>query len=337
MAPTRRQAQAQAAAAAGATGAAGGAEEAKVEAVEETKVEMEGDAGNPVALTPRAGGGVQQRLATPPTRVQTVAKPRFGNLLAGSTSVVWIGGPPNERFTKTMHEIPATPMCYRNLDASSEQKAYAKRCLEGNDLKFKRGDPNYTLLLFADDALARMQSTGMDTVFYVKGQGILQESEELFTYHTKYTRSLIDRFYREAIKDGGCYSDPHSKQALQESAKWLFNSLDSGLKSSLRTTYSKRPSGPQLWMSIVSEVQTTSLRRNRDLIKKFESLSLSNFKGENVEDYAKAVDHLLVQLERDGQLPKLHLLDIVDDLTKCTVMDFKIQWMGRRPAIDKFL
>ena len=36
MAPTRRQAQAQAAAAAGATRAAGGAEEAKVEAVEET-------------------------------------------------------------------------------------------------------------------------------------------------------------------------------------------------------------------------------------------------------------------------------------------------------------
>ena len=56
-----------------------------------------------------------------------------------------------------------------------------------------------------------------------------------------------------------------------------------------------------------------------------------------MEDYARAVDHLLVQLERDGQLPQMHLLDIVEDLTKCSVMDFRVQWMGRRPAIERFL
>jgi hypothetical protein len=60
-------------------------------------------------------------------------------------------------------------MCIRGDDPSTEMKGYNKRVLEGNDIKFKRDDPDYTLLSFAADALSHMETYGMDTVFYMKG------------------------------------------------------------------------------------------------------------------------------------------------------------------------
>ena len=66
-------------------------------------------------------------------------------------------------------------------------------------------------------------------------------------------------------------------------------------------------------------------------------LSLSSFKGENVREYASTASDILTQLERDRQLPQTHLLRILDVFTSCSVMDFKIHWMGRRPAVQQFV
>ena len=90
-------------------------------------------------------------------------------------------------------------------------------------------------------------------------------------------------------------------------------------------------------MMIVAEVQSESLRRCISLRKKFEGLTLVQFKGENVRDWAKEAHSCLLQLERDGQLPPLHLLDIVDQLTACSVMDFKVIWMAKRAPVEQFL
>ena len=56
-----------------------------------------------------------------------------------------------------------------------------------------------------------------------------------------------------------------------------------------------------------------------------------------MREYARTADNLLLQLERDDQLPSTHLLDIVDQLTACTVMDFKIHWMTRRSQVEEFV
>ena len=73
-------------------------------------------------------------------------------------------------------------------------------------------------------------------------------------------------------------------------------------------------------MMIVAEAQSDSLRRADVMVKKFESLELVQFKGENVRDYAKVAHSLLIQLERDDQLPRTHLITIVDALSACSVM-----------------
>lgn len=218
-------------------------------------------------------------------------------------------------------------------------KGYVKRAMDGNAIKFKRDDPTYPLLAFADEALNHMQLHGMDTVFYMKGVSANGAGgEDLFTYHTKYTKTEVHDHIDTALKGTGAVTfDAYCMSCLTESAQWLLNSLDESLKSSLRPQLVTRPTGPELWMMIVAEVQSDSIKRCDALIKKFESFTLSQFKGENVREYAAAAYAILIQLERDDQLPRTHLITIMDTLSACTVMDFKIQWMAQRPHIEHFI
>jgi hypothetical protein len=221
----------------------------------------------------------------------------------------------------------------RGLDPSSEIKGYAKRVLEGNAIKFKRDDVDYPLLAFADDALRHVQNHGLDSVFFMKGasaQGA-EDGEELFTCHTKYSKSDVDAHVARASR-----FDAYGKIALKESAQWLLNSLDETSKTSLRAVIARRPTGPQLWMAIVHKVQADSLRRCKHLKKEFDKLSLHQFKGENVREHCKKASDILMQLERDNRLPDTHLLDIIDHLSVCLVMDFKVPWLGKRAQVEQF-
>ena len=256
-------------------------------------------------------------------------EPVFGGNYAGT--VHWIGGPPNENFDGVVSTGPQTPLCFRNLDATSEIKGFAKRTA-GAEIKFKRDNPEYSLVTFADAALQHMQTHGMDTPFYMQGaKDDGTGGMEVFTYHTHYTKKVV----KEAI--AGRPTDKYNNAALSESALWLANSLDTTLRSSLRTQLSTRPSGPVLWMMIVAEVQSDSLKRCDALADKFRSLSLASTKGENVRDYAATASDILTQLERDRQLPRTHLIRILDVFASCSVMDFKIHFMQRRAAIQQFV
>jgi len=294
----------------------------------------------PTTVDPVANLTVDTTMNIPTTNTptssitQTVTKPRFGSDYNGGP-VVWIGGPPTEDFSGTSNAVQATPLCFRNLDPVSEMKGYTRR-IEGCSIKFKRDNPEFPLVAFAAEALTHMQTYGMDSVFYLKGNDSNGEgAEELFTRHSRYTKSQVDGFVKDKLASK--VYDSYSVTCLNESAQWLLNSLDESLKSSIRPQLASNPSGPQLWMMIVAEVQTDSLRRNMQLRKKFETLTLSQFKGENVRDYAQVVYDCLQPLDIDDQLPPTHLMDIVDQLTACTVMDFKIQWMQKRTPVEAFM
>ena len=264
-------------------------------------------------------------------------KPRFGGLFGGTSSAVWIGGPPDENFTDTILNTFPTPLAIRGLSPESEIKGYSKRVLSGCTTKFKRDDPEFNLMAFADEALVHMQTTGMDSVFYMKGASTVDGTgaRELFTYHSKFTKSHVSAFIKDKV-DNGVF-DSYAKTCLQESATWLVNSLDESLKASLCPQLASRPSGPEVWMMIVSEVQADSLRRCALLQKKFQALKLANFKGENVREYAAEADTILVQLDRDDQFFQTYLLDMVDQLSACSVMEFKIHWMTKRSRVEEFV
>ena len=265
-----------------------------------------------------------------------VVAPKFGGYYPGHKDIVWVGGPPNLQFTGSFLKMPSSPLAIRGISPESEIKGYSKRVLEGCSTKFKRDDPTFTLMAFADEALNHMQATGMDTVFFMAGVDSKGEGGmELFTFHSRFTKTQVSKFIAGKIADGTF--DEFAKTALKESAQWLINSLDESLKGSVRPHLASKPTGPEVWMLIVAEVQSDSLRRCSILVAEFKALSLAKFKGENVREFATAADNILLQLERDEQLPSTHLLDIVDAMSACTVMDFKIHWMARRTAVEKFV
>jgi Zinc knuckle len=272
------------------------------------------------------------------TSVSTMSTPKFGGDVTGSTTIKWIGGAPKEDMSTTSRAKPFTPMCMRNLGAGAEIKAYDRRVLNGNSIKFKRDDPTYSLMSFAADVKSHMQTHGMDTVFYMKGVSggaSGDDGVELFTYHSKYTKTAVEDFVQNNVTNG--VYDDYAMDTLVESADWLLNSIDNGLKLGLRPSLRGVTYGPVLWMMIVGEVQSDSLRRCTELSDEFNAMSLSKYKGENVRQYADDAMAILTQLERDDQLPRTHLVTIVEAMSASTVMEFKVHWMGRRAAVEKFI
>jgi hypothetical protein len=86
--------------------------------------------------------------------------------------------------------------------------------------------------------------------------------------------------------------------------------------------------------SVLSFIELVN--RCGDLAECFEKLTLKQF-DENVRDYCETAGDMLTQLERNGQLPRTHLMTIVDVFSDCTVTNFKDHWMGRRTAVETFI
>ena len=262
------------------------------------------------------------------------AAPKFGGSYAG---VVWIGGPPKADWSGPSLSEMRTPMCIRGLDPINEMKGYSKRVLEGHSVKFKRDDESFGLPAFAIAAKMHMETYGLDTVFYMVGTDDSNKNPgiELFTYHRNYTREQVREFIEKQTRDN--VFDGYTLTALRESSQWLVNSLDESLKASMRHALDTPMSGPEMWMVIVDEIMSDSLQRVDDLVKEFDALKLTKYKGENVAEYCEEAGNILIQLEKDAALPRMHLITILNVFCDCSVMDFKVVFMGRRAPIEKFL
>ena len=168
-------------------------------------------AATPVAPTPATPAAAAAATAAAATGVAAVAlvivapaiapvvapvapsvKPKFGDYYPGSNTIVWIGGPPKADFSESYQTTLKSPFAVRGLSPESKIKGYAKRVVDGCPTKFKRDDPDFSLMAFANEALRHMETTGMDTVFYMKGVDQNGKGgEELFTYHSKYTKLAV--------------------------------------------------------------------------------------------------------------------------------------------------
>jgi hypothetical protein len=217
---------------------------------------------------------------------------------------------------------------------------YKDRVDKGNDVKFKKDDKEYTLLSFTADAFEHMKAHGMDTVFYMEGvkagtpDGETTGAVELFTHHSRFSKDEVNAFIEDKIKND---YDSYTKEALKDSGKWLKASLDQSLTIRMRNSLAKVQHGPGVLMLIVAEVQSAAIDRCKDIGKKFENMKLSDFPGENVDEYCLQAEDMLKQLENEGQLPSTHLLTIVDAQTECSVLAYKVQWITRRAAIVEYI
>jgi hypothetical protein len=116
------------------------------------------------------------------------------------------------------------------------------------------------------------------------------------------------------------------------------NHLDSDLTASIRPfVRGGTLTGPTVWMRIVGEVQLDSIRRLKKVQEKLETLKLASFKGENVCEFAQLFLDLCIELENAKRLPEDVLLTVVEALSKCTVKEFRIDFMSKRSAVKRFM
>ena len=71
--------------------------------------------------------------------------------------------------------------------------------------------------------------------------------------------------------------------------------------------------------------------------KDIETQSLCQFKNENVAECCTKTNTLPVQLEKNNCLPETHLVDLIDHLSVCSMMEFKVPFLRHRKAIKDFI
>jgi hypothetical protein len=152
-----------------------------------------------------------------------------------------------------------TPYPYHAQGFEKGLKIYALRKEQGEKSAklFGCSSKDYSLLAFAANAQAHMETHRMNTVFYIKDLLTL-EMKNLFNFHSCFTILQAKAWIDTASKDGTF--DKYNKKNLKDSCMWLMNHLDSDLVASICPfVFSRTLTGPMVWMQIVGEVQLDSI------------------------------------------------------------------------------
>ena len=114
---------------------------------------------------------------------------------------------------------------------------------------------------------------------------------------------------------------------------YIMASIDTDIKTMINPYLKSEASGPEIWIRIVHEVQSSSVER---MIKVKEVLSkcrVRSFKGDDVKQYSKYVMQICRDLENGQELPKHAVVMIVDQLIDVPVEKFRMEFLGIRPSI----
>ena len=179
-----------------------------------------------------------------------------------------------------------------------------------------------------------MESYGMDTVFHMEDN--TGEMVNLFEYHNQFSHTQVEKWIAKA-KANNIFNS-YAIDALEDSGEWLMNSLAEELKTSVHPHFEgSGTAGPVLWMTIMEEVQSTSIWHLKKIEKKLEQMSLSAFKGENIRKFCEEYLNKCIELDNAPRLPDDILLTLVEALSKSTVEEFCITWLGRRTEVEKWM
>ncbi|MCP4194415.1 MAG: hypothetical protein GY768_27730 [Planctomycetaceae bacterium] len=296
-----------------------------------------GTAGNATGTTASQRNSGTTRSGTSSNRRTTtivIMAPKFGGVeaLDDGKSAPWLGGGLNYNLTRSVRTYPASPYCFRRQGPKEDQASYRIRVLIGCSPTFKLDNPDFSIESFICRIIAHFETHGIDSVFYVlnnDGTG----ADYLLTHYMCHTLESVSADVERRKRT----FDQYALDAMFESGQWLLNSLDEGLKQELENDLLGVNMGPQIFMVLVGRIYTESLGRTVDLQDEFRALNLETFPGENVPEYCNKASSILVMLERERQLPPLHLVTILDVFTfGCSVDSFKVQFMARRDAIETF-
>jgi len=258
----------------------------------------------------------------------------MGDVLIGTA---WVGGQPSSRNrTQLFNLAPTTPYCYRP-EGTRFTKTY-HYATKGQDTKFKPNNADYLLQLFAEDALDHMETYGMDSVFWYTDPADTTRARNVLKYHSRFTTSYVaaETAKMRIATDNPKY-DKYKEANLRMSRMWLLNSLDPALTHLLRPRLVPEMSGPEVWMLLVSMVQSDSVRCLRKRERALEKLTLKSYPGANVKLMNKDILVICNELEVAGMLPDNIILTIVEIFVTSEVETFRINFIARHREVENYL
>jgi hypothetical protein len=271
------------------------------------------------------------RQATVP--VPSVIQPVLPKIGGISNGVVWVGGEPNVSWTETKNLEPRSAYCRRHT--TDKDLKVLEYMLKAHVPKFKRDDPLFPLVSFASDVETHMELTGMDSVFWFADPTDPTQMLNVFTSHSRFPENYVAQEVSRKLKNGTY--DKYDIQNLEFSANYLRESLDVTLRGDIRGLLRPKITGPELFMTVVSEIQSSSVRLYRAKERQLEAMSLKTYPGENVKTLTRDIANICDELDRAGRLPEDITLTIVNIYAKSSVEEFRIYFIGRRVEVERFL
>lgn len=267
-----------------------------------------------------------------------VPTPKIGGLtLSGKP---WTGGAPNHDWTTSTRKTPATAYCLRDPEDIKLYK-YRTTHTDKKSFVFRRDDKKMSLKFFSDEVLRHLKITGMDAVFYVPDPMAPTTMINIVTHHSKVTDDVVSAFISKLTNETDPTKpsfDDYDQENLADSRTFLENVLDHDLLHDVRATTDESTTGPELWMKIVSEVQSSSLERLRTIeVKIREKLIPTAYPNENIKLLVKDLRDACHELEIAEVLPQDIIYTIVDNFIKSSVETFRHTFLNRRADVTKFL
>lgn len=278
------------------------------------------------------------KMATTTAQASQIPKPKIGGVTASGKP--WTGGEPDALWIKSTRATPATAYCLRDPE---NIKLYKARIVptDKKPLVFKRDDKKMSLKFFSDEVLRHVKTTGMDGVFYVPDPLAPTTMVNVITHHSKVTYDHVATYVKTLTneKDPTKPSyDEYDIENLTDSCTYLENVIDIDLLHDLRAVSDETTSGPEFWMRLVSEVQSSSLERLRAIeLKVRDKFVPSAYPNENIKLLVKDIREACHELEVSDVLPPDITYTIVNNLTKSSVDLFRHTFMNRRADVTKFL
>lgn len=235
-------------------------------------------------------------------------KPKIGGLDEDGNP--WTGGSPTSIFwNKSIRTSPASLLCMR-LSGKDGVRMYSDR-IKGNEIKFKPNDSTgINLASFSGDVNLKLINHGMDSIFHIPDQE--GNMINIITDHARFTLKNVIEHINEGKKQETY--DEFDRSNLTDSMMYLLNSIDTSLKQEINSFINSETSGPELWMRIVTSVQSSTIERMTKLQRLIRETKVKDYRGENIKEYAKKMMSYCRDLEAAGKLPEDICYIIIEQL-----------------------
>jgi hypothetical protein len=258
------------------------------------------------------------------TTAKAYAKPCIGDL--DSDGVPWTGGEPtNATWVNTKRIRPYSKYALRG---KNDFRQYSAR-IKGLDTKFKKV-PNTGGMGFQDfesEVQRHLEVHGLDSVFWVPGTN--GELNNIISAHSLYSvQNVID-----GIKTLENEHDEYDQENLTDSGLFLLNSIDSDIKSMLNPYLKSDSTGPEIWIRVVHEVQSSSVERMLKVKNDLSRSRVRNFRGDDIKQFSKHIMQICRDLENGQELPKHAVIIIIDQLIEVPVEKLCMEFLSIRPTV----